>query len=195
MTIMKTILKDIYTSSQTVFTLREIAMMMPEKSRNSVRAMMAYAVKTGKLIRLRSGVYVKDAAYDRNELATRLYTPAYVSFETILAREGVVFQYYESIFVASYLSRQVKMGDQLVIFRKMKNEILINKEGLIDRGQYFEATRERAFLDLLYLFPEAHFDNLRSIDWAGCKKLFPLYQNKRLEKSITSYQKEYAQQK
>ena len=192
---MGSLLKTLYTASQSVFTLREIALLGEEKNLAALRSRVFYWVKSEKLIRLRRGIFAKSDQYDRNELATRLYTPAYVSFETILAREGVIFQFYDSIFVASYMSRETVIGGQKFICRKMKDTVLSSKEGLIDKGTYFEASRERAFLDLLYFFKDAQFDNLRSIDWVQCQKLVSIYQNKRLEKAVSIYQKEYAQQK
>ena len=42
-----------------------------------------------------------QADYNRLELATRIFTPAYVSFETVLAKEGLIFQYYNKITAAA----------------------------------------------------------------------------------------------
>jgi len=39
----------------------------------------------------RRGIYAKDKNYDRLELANRIYTPSYISLETVLSREGIVF--------------------------------------------------------------------------------------------------------
>jgi len=39
------------------------------------------------------------------ELAVKINTPSYISFETVLAQAGVIFQFYESVFVASHLSK------------------------------------------------------------------------------------------
>ncbi len=189
---MDSFLTVIYGSKQTVFTSMEIALLIGEKSMDNLKSKLSYYVKTGKLMRLRRGLFIKNKDYNKNELAVRIYTPAYLSFETILAREGVTFQYYESIFVASYLSREIIVGENKITYRKLKNEVLTNKKGLIDRGYYFEATKERAFLDRLYLFPDYSFDNLRGIDWDVCRDIVPIYKSKKLKKTLEKYQKEYA---
>lgn len=190
---MDSFLTAIYGSKQTVFTSREIALLIGEKNLDNLKSKLSYYVKTGKLIRLRRGVFVKNEKYDRNELAVRIYTPAYVSFETVLGREGVAFQYYGTIFVASYLSREISVGENKITYRKLKDEILTNQKGLINHGYYFEATKERAFLDRLYLSDTYHFDNLRGIDWGSCRDIVSIYKSKKLEKALERYQKEYAQ--
>lgn len=189
---MDNFLVALYGSKQTVFTSREIALLIGEKSMNTLKSKLAYYVKTGRLIRLRRGMFAKNKTYDRNELAVRIYTPAYLSFETVLARTGVIFQYYESLFVASYLSREVIVAEQKIVYRKLRDDILGNQKGLVDRGYFFEATKERAFLDRLYLFPEYYFDNLRGMDWDVCKEIAPIYKSRKLEKILDTYIQAYA---
>ena len=190
---MDNFLTTIYGSRQTVFTSMEIAILIGEKNAGKLKSKLAYYVKTGKLLRLRRGIFSKNETYEKNELAVRIFTPAYISFETVLQREGVIFQYSESIFAASYLSRSLKFGENKFTYRKLKNETLINRKGLVDKGTYFEATKERAFLDVLYLFGDYFFDNLRSINWDYCFEIVSIYNNKALEKKLKNYQKKYAE--
>jgi hypothetical protein len=56
--------------------------------------------KAEKLIRLRCGFYEKDNNYNYFELATHIYTPSYISLETVLTRKGINFQYYGNLYVA-----------------------------------------------------------------------------------------------
>lgn len=189
---MDVFLKAIYVSSQSVFTTQEIALLIGEKNFFNLKSKLSYYVRSGKLIRLRRGVFVKDNGYNRNELAVRIYTPAYISLETILVREGVVFQSYETIFVASYLSREIMAAGNTIAYKRLKEEIITDRRGLIDREYYFEATKERAFLDRLYLSTKNyHFDNMRGIDWDACEDLLPVYRSSSLEKIFEEYRKQY----
>lgn len=187
----------IYKAKQTVFTSNEIALLIGEKNRDSLKAKLAYYVKTKRLVRLRRGIFVKNGnEYDKNELAVRIYSPAYISFETILAKEGVIFQYYDCFFVASYLSRELSFGKNKVVYRKLKDEVLLNKQGVVNKGGFYAATKERAFLDTLYLFGDYYFDNLREIDWQDCFDMVELYKNKNLKKRLDKYYKNFnAQQR
>ncbi|MHB8483018.1 MAG: hypothetical protein ACYDBV_09885, partial [Nitrospiria bacterium] len=80
---------------QTVFTFRDIALIWGHTDTKATAYGLYYYVKTGQLYRIQKGIYAKDKNYDRLELATKIYTPSYVSFETVLLKAGVVFQHYD----------------------------------------------------------------------------------------------------
>jgi hypothetical protein len=144
-------------------------------------------VKTGKLYPIRRGIYAKDKNYDKFELANRIYTPSYISMETVLQKEGVVFQHYNKIFVATYLTREITCDEQVYSFKKIKDIVLSNSLGLIKKENYFIASRERAFMDVLYLYKNYHFDNLKAINWEACFTMLPIYDNKTLGKKLEDY--------
>ena len=141
-------------------------------------------MKSKELYPLRRGIYAKDKNYDRLELANKIFSPAYISFETVLAKEGVVFQHYDRIFVASYLTREISCDGRIYAYRRLKNYVLANSSGVEIKANYSIASRERAFLDTLYLNPNYHFDNLSSIDWTKCREILPIYGNKALAKRL-----------
>lgn len=182
---------DLFRSNATVFTFKEISLLWGETNRNLLKRRVHYYVKTGKLYPIRRGIYGKDKSYNKFELATKMYTPSYISFETVLQKEGVLFQYYNSIFTASYVTRELTCDGQVYVYKKIKNSALANALGLEKRENYFIATKERAFMDMLYLHTEYHFDNLSSIDWDFCSKLLPIYASKSLEDKLNSYHKKY----
>src|ERR1035437_8365877 len=113
-------------SSRTVFSTKDAALLWGEERGSTISARLNKYVKAGKLIRVRRGFYAKDKDYSRSELATRIYTPSYVSFETVLTREGVNFQYYGNIFVASYINREIDVDGQKIAFVRMKDYVLSN---------------------------------------------------------------------
>lgn len=179
-------LDAILRSSKTVFTLKDIALLWQDGDTNAARVRLNYYVNKGTLLRLRRGIYVKDKNYNKLELATRIFTPSYVSFETTLAGEGLIFQYQTTITVASYLSRKIIIDKQEYSYRKIKDSLLTNASGIRQTNNLSIATKERAFLDTLYSNTDYHFDNLRSLDWEKVTQMLPLYQNKRLEKKVKS---------
>ncbi|MEI6237116.1 MAG: hypothetical protein WCP03_00765 [Candidatus Saccharibacteria bacterium] len=185
-----TYLTEIYRSPKSVLTTKDISLMWHEPATGDLRVRLNYYVKTGKLRHLRRGLYVKDENYNKMELASRVFTPSYVSFETILSREGLVFQYHENITVASYLSRETIIDGQVYNFRKVKNSVLLNNNGIIQDGVFSVASKERALLDTLYSNTNYHFDNLRDINWQIIDNLLPIYSNKRLNKVVARLKKE-----
>lgn len=177
-------LSSILRSNKTVFSSKDIALLWHESSSNATRVRLHYYVQKGDLVKIRKGLFAKNPKYNKLELATRILTPAYVSFETVMAKEGLIFQFYEPIFIASYVTREVTVDQQVYSFRKMKDGILIDAAGIEHTGETSIATKERAFLDMLYVRADYHFDNLRSLDWEKVFQILPIYQNQRMAKEI-----------
>jgi len=174
-------------SNKTIFSTKEIALLWNEENSAAVRNRLNDYVKNGKLIRLRRGLYSKDKNYDKFELAVNIYTPSYISFETVLYKAGAIFQYYNSIFVASYLTRDVNVDNQKYSYKKIKDTVLTNQSGIKRNNNYYIASPERAFLDVVYLNKGYHFDNLSPIEWDKVFEILPVYKNKAMEKRVKEY--------
>lgn len=188
-------IETILRSQKTVFSTKDISLLWGEEAGNAVRVRLSNYVKNGKLIRIRHGIYVKDRNYDRFELATRIYTPAYISFETILTRAGINFQYYGNIFAASYVSREIEVDGQKITFIKMKDYILSDAIGIEQLDNVAAATKERAFLDRIYISKDYHFDHLDTLDWNKVFEILPIYRNKKMDKKVHEYFKHYQENK
>lgn len=186
-------LETLLRSPKTVFTVKDIAMLWGESAENAIRVRLSKYVKLGKLIRVHRGVYAKDENYNRFELATRIYTPSYISFETVLTRAGVNFQYYGNIFVASYVSRELVIDEQKISFVRMKADVLSNTLGIDHSEEYSIAMKERAFLDRVFASQDYHFDHLDVLDWDKVVEILPIYNNKRMEKKVKEYFEHYQQ--
>ncbi len=182
---------DIVRSKASVMRFKEIVIAAGEKSPNLLKRRLNYYVKKGELYSIRRGLYAKDKNYDRLELATKIFTPSYISFETVLREAGIIFQHYTKIFVATYQTREIECDNQQYSFRKIKDVILTNNAGVENRGNYFAATKERAFLDVLYLNKDYYFDNLTPLDWSKIYTILPIYHNKRMVKMVNSYFKNF----
>jgi hypothetical protein len=182
-------LSTILRSNKTVFSSKDIALLWHEPNTAAVWERLHYYIQKGDLYRIRNGYYAKNKNYSKLELATRILTPAYVSFETILAKEGLIFQYYEPIFVASYATRELTVDQQVYSFRKIKEAVLTDSSGVIITNETSIASRERAFLDMLYVKMDYHFDNLRSLNWDTVFQTLPIYNNQRMTKKVNQLYK------
>jgi predicted transcriptional regulator of viral defense system len=177
-------LSTILKSEKTVFTFKDIALLWGDSKKETSRVRVNYYVKKGDLYRIRRGFYAKDKNYDKFEFATKIFTPAYISFETVLGRSGLTFQYYSQIFIASYLTRELKIDGEIFSYRKIKDVVLTNEGGIESVGEYSIASKERAFLDTLYLNKKYYFDNLNPLDWEKVFKIMTIYSSKRVEKTV-----------
>lgn len=177
---------EIYKDKRTVFSLHEIALLVNESDFGRLKQRINYFVTRGKLKNIRRGVYAKDN-YSPEELSCKIYTPSYISLEYVLQKAGMIFQYTSQITIVSYLSRIITVDGFSLRFRKIKNDILYNTNGIVmfDNGINI-ATPERAFLDLLYLNKEVHLDSEHSLKEDIVYNLLSIYQSKQLNKMVTN---------
>lgn len=174
-------------SSKTIFSIKDAVLLWNENDNTVVTDRLKRYAKAGKLVRPYRGLYAKDKDYNRFELATRIYTPSYISFETVLTRTGINFQFYGNIFVASYVTREIEAGGKRISFIRMKDYVLSNTVGIEHPDGIAIATKERAFLDRIYVSKDYHFDNLSVLDWDKVFGILPIYNNKRMEKKVKQY--------
>lgn len=181
----KDVLLSIFRSKSTVLTFKEILFNTPiGTSPTLLKRRLNYYVQKGELYSIRRGIYARDKDYDKYELATKIFTPAYISFETVLLQAGVIFQYYSTIFVATYQTRDIECDGHKISFKKIKSVLLTDTTGVENRGNYFIASPERAFLDVLYLRKDYYFDNLEALDFKKVFAILPIYKNKRMERVV-----------
>lgn len=190
----KTNILNILRSKSSVFTFKEIFLASGEAKPALLRRRLNYYVQKGELYAIRRGLYAKDKNYDKRELATKIFTPSYVSFESILLEAGIIFQYYATIFVATYQTKDIVCDGQSYSFRKIKDTILTNSAGIENKGNYFAASKERAFLDVLYLNKDYHFDNLSVLDFDKVFLLLTIYNNKRMVRKVNAYFKAFKEE-
>jgi len=167
------ILFEIYKDSRTVFRINDIALLINSADRLLYQKLNRL-VKKGKLLNIRKGVYAKEG-YRSEELACLLYTPTYISLGYVLQRSGIIFQYDSAITNVCYLNREIYVDKQLIRYRQVKREILLNTGGIIQKNNTNMATPERAFLDTLYLNGFFYFDNIKSLNINKIYELLPIY--------------------
>lgn len=177
-------ISDILRSPKTVFTFKDISLIWGDTDKKTTIAAVNYYVKTGALYRIRRGIYGKDKNYDHMELATRIFTPSYVSFETVLASAGINFQYYQKITIATYQTREIVIDGQTYSYKKIKDFVLTNPVGVEHKGETSVASPERAFLDTIYIHKEYHFDVVDSLSWDKVFEIAPIYKNIRMAKKV-----------
>lgn len=188
------VLQTILRLPGTVFTFNELLLLNPGLDVPALQARLTYYVKQGYLYRIRRGLYAKDKQYNKYEVATKIFTPAYISFETVLRHEGMIFQYYTAVYVASYRSETIECDGQEYVFRKVKDILLTNTAGVKVQDTFSIASAERAFLDMLYIHKDYYFDNLNPLDWDKVFEILSIYGgNKRMKKVVTEQYNNYKQ--
>jgi predicted transcriptional regulator of viral defense system len=178
----KDIIFEIYKNSSTVFRINDIALLL-DNADDLLYQKLNKLAKQGKILNIRKGIYAKEG-YNPEELACLLYTPTYISLSYVLQQNAVIFQYDSAITNVCYQSREVIVGNQTIQYRQVKDEILLNTAGIVNRNNINIATAERAFLDTLYLGSSMYFDNLKPLNTNKILEILPIYNSRILEKKV-----------
>ena len=183
-------LSDLVKSKQTVFSIADLSKIWKINDPKYLKVVASRLAKKGQLQRLKRGIYSISNEYDVFELANKLKTPSYISLETVLAKENIIFQDYgRTIFSISNNSISKEAVGKFFAYSKITDEILSNPLGIRLQGQAYIASPERAVCDRIYLSPNYYFDNFRSLKLEKLKEISKIY-NQRTQKEVKKILKE-----
>lgn len=152
----------------------DLAVLWGISNKNTLYTAIKRYVKNGVLFPIYKGLYstIPIEELDPLELgAVIAHKYTYLSTESVLVKAGVIYQIVHSYTFVSDFSREITIGDTSFIFRKIKDDFLMNPAGIANQNGVFVANTERAAADLLYLNPNYHFDNPDNIDWKEMNKI------------------------
>lgn len=166
-------------SWKTVFTKNDIRKILNFSTTFALDKFIQRSKENGIFIALYYWIYWFKK-YNLLELACKLKKTSYISFETVLQKEGIVFQdYSNTIFLASDDTLEKEVEWIIFKFNKIKESILLNPLWIEYRENYMIASKERAICDRIYLSKNYYFDNLESINLEKLEEISQLY-NKRV---------------
>ncbi len=166
-------------SKKSVFTYQDIENILWIENINTIKSYFARWVKLWVFKNIFKWIYVLNN-YSKLELANKLKQNSYISFETVLKSEWIIFQdYWNTIFVATDQSIEKNIGKNNFKYLKLKNSILLNPIWVINMWNYMIASKERAICDRLYLSKNYYFDNLENVNFEKLEIISQIY-NKRV---------------
>ena len=160
---------------KTVFNYADFRHVFPGIKDDNLRKYLLKAKENGILLNpLRW--YRALPNYDPKELACLIKQNGYISCQTVLFREGVIFQFMGNT-LECVADRHVEyvIDNQNFKFYKIKPELLNNNIGIRDYENYRMATLERALCDYIYFFPKAGIDAPENINKIRLKQILPYY--------------------
>lgn len=175
----------LHKSSQTLFTVNELSAFWGIENKKILYVNISRMKSAGLIKTIQRGLYaIVGVDVDRFELASFLKKNSYISFETVLAKEGIIHQWYGSYFSASNRKMEIKNKYGKFVYRRLPEEIINNRLGIINAGHYFIASAERAICDYFYSVKFQQLDDLKDIDKNRLVEISKIYNNKRLIKDI-----------
>jgi len=152
----------------------DLAILWRIVNKNTLYTTIKRYVKKGILVPVYKGLYltVPLSEIDPQELGKAIihgYT--YLSTESVLSQRGLISQVsYGYTFVAGK-SKKIMVKDMSFLYRRLKDEFLLNPAGIENRNGLLVASAERAVADMLYFNPNYHFDLAEAINWNKVKQI------------------------
>jgi hypothetical protein len=164
---------------KTVFSFADMQALFPDQKSTSLKQKLRRYKKQEKLFNPQKGVRTLPV-YDQKELAGKLFPGGYISLERVLFDVGVSFQRYGStVHCIRHKSADIFFNEENYIARSIKPKLYNNPLYIQQFDGYRKAMPERALCDLVYLRPDARFDNPQYFHTKQSEiriqKLLPLY--------------------
>lgn len=130
------------------FTLNDLVKIF-NIEKNSLKIALNRWVKNGKILRLRNNTYIlPDKISNVKKIASELYQPCYLSFESALNEYGILNQIpYTLAFATINKPKKIRLAGQEIEFRQIKKELFFGYE--LYNG-LFIASPEKSLADQLY---------------------------------------------
>lgn len=165
-------MKELLRLDQKLFHTQDLGRMWGITNLNTLYTTIKRYIQRGILIPVRKGLYATTSPDRIDPVRLGLavvHNYAYLGCETILVREGVIFQVVQAITFVSLKSRKFEAGGSSYVVRQLNPSFLYQTIGIDDSKGYLESSLERAVADMLYFNPHYHFDGADKIDWKAVK--------------------------
>src|SRR3989344_8464125 len=132
-----------------IFTANDLKKLFPKESA-VLNTYLTRFKKAKVIIPITRGLYtLADNTLDIEKLATAIYYPSYISFESALSKYGIINQgLYKLTLATTRHSKKIKLNGIECDYSKLKPELFF---GFNLVGGTYIAEPEKAFLDVLYL--------------------------------------------
>lgn len=131
-----------------VFTAKDLKKLFPEES--NLKTAVKRLKDAGVIASAARGVYfLRGKSLNIEKLATQIYYPSYISFESALAAYGIMNQgLYQITLATTRHSKKLKLAGTTCEYIKIKESLFF---GFMLVKEVYIAEPEKAFLDELYL--------------------------------------------
>lgn len=159
---------------QRLFHTQDLALLWGITNRNTLYTTIRRYSDKGILIPIHKGFYstVPMQKIDERRLGlSYLHTYGYISTETVLIQNGIIFQQSNTITIVSSISKKFSLGGKNYLSRSVSDRFLYNSFGISKIDGIYVASIERAVADILYFQPKYYFDNHKGINWQKAREL------------------------
>lgn len=179
-----------------IFTFSDLLKWFPEENPNTLKLEVSQWQKKGYLQRVKRGLYFLSEAEIQDSLfvASRIYTPSYISLETALNCYGLIPDVAQMITCVTPLTTaEFKTPFGTFFYRHLKSDYFFGFKTIRskDRKYSYEiALPEKALLDFIYFnlsrfskmesFEEERFEFGKDFNWPLFLKMAKIFKNKKI---------------
>lgn len=145
----KTFVAKIKALGKDVFAVRDVRRLFPEEAKH-VNTNLKRLKDAGVITPVTRGLYrLSDTTFEIEKVATAVFYPSYISFESALSKYGIINQgLFELTLATTRHSKRLRIGGVTCIYSQLKPKLFFGFNLL--NGIYV-AEPEKAMLDTLYL--------------------------------------------
>ncbi len=185
---MSNYLSKLYEYNKTLLDYNDFGFIFSELKQEYLKTKIKKLCDSKILTRLSKWLfYLTSKWYDNFEIPTKLYSPSYISFHSALYYHKMIFQLPYWISFAYKRNVEKTFWNEYIYSKRIKESVLYNTTWIISSWNFSIASKERAFLDTLYIYPDIYIDNLSNLDREVVIKMSSIYQNKAFEKKVILY--------
>lgn len=175
--------KDIFVEkiellAKDIFDISDVKKLFPDEVH--VNTAIKRLVDSGSIIKVARGIYMlRGHSFDVEKLATKIYYPSYISFESALSKYGIMNQgLYNLTLATTRHSKKITLMNVECDYSQLKPELFF---GFNLAGGTYVAEPEKAVLDMLYLVTHGkrtkstHEWHTEELDRDKLKKYLPPY--------------------
>jgi predicted transcriptional regulator of viral defense system len=160
--------------NKTIFSMADLVKLFP--SETNLKTSLHRLRRGGVVEPVSRGIYrLAGQAFDIEQTATQMYYPSYISFETVLAKYGVINQGSNRITLATTRhSKRITLSGIEIHYRQVKPELFFGFKLMSDT---YIADVEKALLDEIY-FMSLKKRTINTAEWSFesiNKKIFTEY--------------------
>lgn len=157
-----------------IFRTSDLSILWNINNKNTLYTTIKRYVDKFILFPISKGLYsiVDPKQLDRQSIVlAAIHDYAYITTETVLVENGVIFQDIPYITCVSGLSKKSQILNIDYKVRQLKDEFLYNNVGILKNNGIAKATLERAVADMLYFNPKSHIDGANIVNWDKVKEI------------------------
>lgn len=142
--------------NQPVFFDYQVERLFRQEPKNQINVQLSRMVRRGDLIRLKRGVFLfPESQVDEFVVANVLYSPSYVSLESVLSGAGIIPETVDSVTsVSPVTSKKISNTLGVFLYSKINRSLFFGFTQVYDpqSSRYYQAALpEKALLDWLYI--------------------------------------------